>query len=179
MTGFMIFLAGEIQLDGAVELVYDKFRLDDDWHAEEALRALSRIASRRMLRLLRNAYRDQAWHVRNYSIGVLEAVHSPNAVQTLLALIDVEDDAFLRGQLGYARAQQLDADTADVARDLYWEAAEDPSIEEIRNALVALSYLDDYDLPERDEWEAKIVAGQLAFQEQCGIGGSKVRLPQA
>jgi hypothetical protein len=77
---------------------------------------------------------------------------------------------------GVNSAQQLDADPADVARDLYWEAAEDLSCEEIRNALVALSYPDDYDLPERDAWEAKIVADHLAFQKQCGIDGSKVRL---
>jgi hypothetical protein len=166
LTGFMLALAGETQLDEAVESIYGKFHLDRDWYSEEALTALARIATPKVMGVLRERYTDEPWYVRNYVVGILESVHSIDAVQTILALIDGEDDEFLRGQLGYALARQFDTSTADLARELYWEAPDDPNRNEIRNALVALSYLDDYPLPEREEWETKILAEHQDFQRQ-------------
>jgi hypothetical protein len=164
LTGFMLILAGEIRLDRAVQLIYGKFRLDRDWYSEEALTALNRIRSPRVIRLLRERYASEPWFVRNYVVGVLESIHSAEALQAILALIDLEKDDFLRGQLGYALTRQFDARTADRSRELYWESPDDLNRGEIRNVLVALSYLDDYALPERDEWESQILVERQEFE---------------
>ncbi len=166
LTGFMLVLAGELRFDEAVELVYGKFHLDRDWHGEETLVALTRIGSPRVIRVVRERYADEPWFVRNYVIGVLENIRSVEALQTIRALIDLEEDSFLRGQLGYALARQFDTGAADLSRELYWESPDDLNRDEIRNVLVALSYLTDYHLPELDEWESKILAEQREFQRQ-------------
>jgi hypothetical protein len=166
LTGFMLTLSGELRLDETAELVYGKFRLNRDWHSEEALVALTRIGSPRVLRVVRERYADEPWFVRNYVIGVLENIHSVEVIQTIRALIDLEEDDFLRGQLGYALARQFDTGTADLSRELYWESPDDLNRDEIRNVLVALSYLTDYHLPELDEWESEILAEQREIQRQ-------------
>ena len=166
LSGLMIVLAGKMRLDEAVLPIYNKFHVDWDWYNEEALTALTRIASPHVLEVLQERYVDEPWYVRNYATGVLERVHTESTSETILALIDEEDDDFLRGQLGLALAKQLDAATADRARDLYWEDPDDRDRSEIRLALTAVSYLADYPLPERDKWEAEIQAEWLEFQKR-------------
>jgi hypothetical protein len=166
LTGFVLTLAGEIGLDEAATLIYSKFYFDRDWYSEEVLTALTRIASPQVLRLLRERYADEPWFIRNYVIGILENTHLRETAPTILTLLDAEEDSFLRGQLGYALACQFDSDTASVSRELYWESPEDLNRGDIRNALVALSYLGDFALPEREHWEASILEEQREFQRQ-------------
>jgi hypothetical protein len=168
LCGLMINLAGKMQLDEAVWPVYNKFHVDWDWYNEEALTALTLIASPRVLEVLRELYVMEPWYVRNYATGVLERVHTHSTSETILALIDLEDDDFLRGQLGLALARQLDVATADRAKELYLEAPDDRDRSDIRLALIAMSYLGDYPLAEREEWEAEIHAEWLDFQRRLG-----------
>jgi hypothetical protein len=166
LCGLMIILAGRMGLEEAVLPIYDKFHVDWDWCNEEALTALARIGSPHVVEVVRESYSFEPWYVRNYATGLLERVHSETSTDTILALLEEEEDEFLRGQLGLALAKQLDVATADRARELYWENPEDQDRGDIRLALTAVSYLADYPLPERDKWEAEIHAEWTEFQRQ-------------
>jgi hypothetical protein len=158
MVGLMIILAGQMRLGDAVDHIYKQFYLDWDWYNEEVMYALTRIATPRVMDLVRENYGGEPWYVRNFLNGILEDTHVDSTVDTMLEIVDQEEDESLRGRLGVGLAQQFDQRGADRAKQLFLECLGDRERGSIRDYLVALSYLAGYELSERDEWESQIIA---------------------
>ena len=111
-------------------------------------------------------YCTEPWYVRNYAHAVFENVYTEPVLNHVASLLEQEDDDFLRSNLGVAAASHFDSAGVEMARSVFLEDPEDPERQTIIELLVAHSYLDEIDLPERDQWEREINDEWKGFQKR-------------
>ena len=158
LIGLMIILAGQLRLEEAVSLIWDRWEADWDWYNEEVMYSLTRIGTPSVVQLARERYPKSEWSVRNYAHNLFENIRCEESIAALEELIPGEDDEFLRGQLGIAAAAQFDDRAAEIALRLWNENPEDGERRTIQEYLVAFSHLSEWKLPEREQWEQEILA---------------------
>lgn len=158
LIGLMIILAGQMRLEEAAPLIWDRWEADWDWYNEEVMYSLVRIGTPAVVQLARERYLDSEWYVRNFAHNIFENVHCEESLEAIQAVISGEKDEFLRGQLGIAAATQFDDRGASLARDLWYENRADQERNAIQDRLVTFSHLSGWELPEREQWEKAIQA---------------------
>jgi hypothetical protein len=168
LVGLMMTLAGLLRLEPATGLLYRKFTVDWDWYNEEAMRALVKIGTPSVTAMVSEKYADSPWHVRNYSLGVLGAVHHDASVPEILRLVPTELEDDLRGRLGAVLASHWDERGIEPALAIYREEPDDPERLEIIERLFAHACLADLDIPEMEQWERSIKANWEHFNKQRG-----------
>jgi hypothetical protein len=153
IQGLALTLAGRLRLESAAELIYGKFHIEWDWYNEVAAEALKRIGTPAVTHLLCQRYEARPWHIRLYSLGILEAVHHDAAVEEVLRLDPQEQDDDLRSQLGVALASHFDERGIEPALAIYHEDPEDVERSAIVEHLFAHTTLANIDRPEKSHWE--------------------------
>lgn len=158
LIGLMISLAGQLRLEQAVPLLWNCWAANWDWYNEEVMFALTRIGTPSVLQMIRERYSKSEWYVRNFSHNVFENTRGDETIAALEEAIAMEEDDFLRGQLGVAAGAQYDDRAARLALQIWNENPQDGERDVIREFLVAFSHLSGWELAERDQWEADINA---------------------
>jgi hypothetical protein len=158
LTGLMIVLAGRLRVEEAAPLIWNIMAADWDWYYDEAVAALLRIGTPDVVRLVQDRYQDADWSTRLYATIPLKRIRCEESLAAIKAALACEDDHDLRAYLGAAAAAQFDDRLVPDALAVLGEAPTDPERGEIRELLVAFSYLSGLDLPERDAWERHVDA---------------------
>ncbi|MCA9065044.1 MAG: hypothetical protein KDA96_18365, partial [Planctomycetaceae bacterium] len=156
LVGCMIILAGHMKLDAAIPAIVSRFRHDWDWFNEEIQYSLIRIGTSEVIRFIGEHYREQPDHARLYLTDVLKDVHQANSVDVVSTLLDSETDDFRRVELGAAAVAHFDSRGLDVGRQVYLEYRGMRESEAIIEHIVAMVRLADLDVPDVDEWEARV-----------------------
>jgi len=156
LTGLMITLAGRLRHEEAAAAIWDLMTIDWDWYEDEGLKALKRIGTPAVVQLARESYQTAPWETRLHAASLFTVIHCEESAAAIAEAIrdELEDD--LRAGLGLAAASHLDDRLVPLARMVFEEDPEDPERADIREPLVAFSYLSGQDLPERDDWERAI-----------------------
>ena len=163
-VGYLITLAGKMNLETAVPLIYRRFNEQRDWHNEEISDALARIGTPDTITFLAERYPREPWYVRLYSTGVFERLREPNSTETLLRLLDGENDDGLRVNLATALISQFDTCVIEVVKAVYDEQPEDPERGVLLEYLFAFSEIAGLDIPEARDWELRIAENWKAQQ---------------
>lgn len=158
LTGLMIGLAGRLRVEEAAPLIWNLMVVDWDWYRDEAGAAFVRIGTPGVVRLVQDRYEDADRSTRLYAISPLKRIRCEESLAVIKAALACEDDDDLRAYLGEAAAAQFDDRLMPDALAVLGEAPTDPERGEIRELLVAFSYLCGLDLPERDAWERHVDA---------------------
>ena len=153
IVGLMIILAGRMQWNDLLPHIYRHFELDWDWCDAEISTAMIRMGSEDVLGFITERYRDEPWNNRNFSTSAFERVHTDGVIAHISSLLEFEEDELLRANLGVAAASHFDDEGAAIAYSVFLEDPQDGEREHIVEFLVALSYLTDFELPDRDRWE--------------------------
>lgn len=127
-----------------------------DWYYEEAVVALTRIGTPGVVRLVEERYPEADWSTRLQATSLLRRIRCEESAAVITAALAHEDDDDLRASLGTAAASQFDDRLMPDAVAVLGENPIDPERGEIRELLVAFSYLSGLDLPERDAWEQHV-----------------------
>jgi hypothetical protein len=96
---FLVDLAGARQLADAVPALVDKLHIDSDYLLESSEAALARIGHPQAARLIREAWTDAEWDFCNFASGVLGQLKHLESEETILALLDTEEELDLRTML--------------------------------------------------------------------------------
>jgi hypothetical protein len=153
LQGFMIRLAGELRLDGAVPALVEILKEDDEWFNEECQRSLIRIGGDEVVQLVAQEFPTAEWHFRLYGAGVLEHTHSDLAAARCLDLFETEGDGTIKVQLGQAMLAQFATEAVEPVRTFVLDSTLDPEILELREALVDATAVLGVDFPERSKWK--------------------------
>jgi len=156
LTGFMVSLAGRLRLDEAAAAILDVAAIDWDWYDDETTAALTRIGTPGVVRLIQDRYPQENWSVRISAARVWAWIRCDESVAAIEEAIRLEDDDGLRCHLGVAAACQFDDRLVPLARAVFEEDPSDPERGDMREPLIAFSYLSGQDFPERDEWERDV-----------------------
>ena len=96
MQKFAIRLAGRLRIESLVPLINAKLLEDVDSFGDDAVEALSRIATPSVVHLIAETYPDAYDGYRMHSAIVLENIHTDLSVETCLKLLAFEQELDLR-----------------------------------------------------------------------------------
>jgi HEAT repeat protein len=145
-------LAGAIQLNEAIPLIIDRYKIQDDELRPECLRALVKIGTSGVVDALADRFHESEWEFRFDSIAILEKIHSDHTVARCMALFEKGEDLTLKCRLCEAVLMQFADDGIEPARRLILENDLDPDLVEVRRALLNASMLMDIEFPESQRW---------------------------
>jgi hypothetical protein len=175
LTGLMITLAGRLRIEQATPFLWDLMQTEWDWYIDEAAESLTRIGTSGVVRQAWERYRGMSSGGRIAATDLWANVRGDDAGAAIEDVLGIEDDDFLRAQLGRAAAAQFDERLMPLARAVHDEAPDDPERGEIRELLVAFSYLAGWDLPEREDWEREADATSDRLRSLSTLSGSDLR----
>jgi hypothetical protein len=87
---FAVQVLGLAHHDSAIDALVEKLAVDADVLREEVNRALSRIATPRVIERILGFYPGKPWHVRLYTHSALANIKTPHSEEALLKLLEVE-----------------------------------------------------------------------------------------
>jgi len=87
---FAVRVLGQARHQPAIDALVEKLAIDADVLREEVNRALSRIASLRVVERIVDFYPGKPWHVRLYANSSLPTFKRPESVNALLKFLDLE-----------------------------------------------------------------------------------------
>ena len=151
---FVVRLAGELKLEAAAALLFDRLADPDTWACQEAQRALQKIGTDAVVRDFARRYAEGDWHMRLIVASGLEKVRTDFSVQTCLELLEQEEDEFLRGVLLEAVLMNFCSEGIEPARQHVLHATKNPEMLEVRSALLVACKLLGETFPELAAWQA-------------------------
>lgn len=148
-------MAGEMRLESAVPLLVDKLNEEGDWLIEECLWTLIKIGTDAVVTGLWDDYIATGWEFRFSAAGILQDIHSDQAVTTCFDLLNIERDPELRNHLYRVLLLNAATEAFEPVRQLLLETSDDrdPDWLELRSDLVTAATIMEVDLPELDEWK--------------------------
>jgi hypothetical protein len=156
LTGLMITLAGRLRLEAAAAAIWKLTAIDWDWYEGECLEALKRIGTPAVVNLARGHYPNAPWNTRLQAACLFADIHCDESVAAIAEAVRDERDDDLRARLGVAAASHFDDRLVPLARAVFEEDPSDPERGDMREPLIAFSYLSGQDFPERDKWERDV-----------------------
>ena len=150
---FVVRLAGELKLEVAAALLFDRLADPDTWACQEAQRALQKIGTDAVVREFSHRYAERDWHMRLIVASSLEKVRTDFSVQTCLELLEQEEDEFLRGVLLEAVLMNFCSEGIEPARQHVLHATKNPEMLEVRSALLVACKLLRETFPEFAAWQ--------------------------
>jgi hypothetical protein len=150
---FVVDLAGQRRLPEAVPVLVDKLLIDTDYLLEQAVVALSKIGDPEAVRRIRAHWGSAPWHFQLYAAGVLGHVKHPESEDTVLALLEHEEDSSIRAWLSVALTDSFSARGVEVLQREV-EHGYDRSITNLEENLVVLADVLGLSFPEVPRWRA-------------------------
>jgi hypothetical protein len=89
---FLVDLAGERRIAGAIPALVGKFHIDTDYLLERSKEALAKIGGPESIRLLREAYPTASDHFKIYTSGIFGRIKLPESEEAILALLETEEN---------------------------------------------------------------------------------------
>jgi len=156
LTGLMITLAGRLRLEEAAAAIWKLMSIDWDWYEGECMEALKRIGTPAVVNVARAYYQAAPWSTRLQAACLFADIRCDESVAAIAEAVRDERDDDLRARLGVAAASHFDDRLVPLARSVFAEDPSDPERGDMREPLIAFSYLSGQDFPERDEWERDV-----------------------
>lgn len=156
LTGLMITLAGRLRLEEAAAAIWRLTAIDWDWYEGECIEALKRIGTPAVVQLAREHYRAAPGKIRLQAASLFTDIRCDESVAAIAEAVRDERDDDLRARLGVAAASHFDDRLVPLARAVFEEDPSDPERGDMREPLIAFSYLSGQDFPERDKWERDV-----------------------
>lgn len=155
MEPMVVALAGRLRLESTIPLLIDKMQLDDDVLQPECENALIHIGGDDPVRAVVAAFADAAWTLRISATGVLRAIHSDLAVQSMLELLRHETDPDLKCFLRSALLAQFSPAAIEPARHwLLEQGSRNPERSALRDNLLRVCDVLGRTIPEYEKWKA-------------------------
>jgi len=151
--GFAIRLAGEMKLEAAIPLMMTaSHESPSGWITEECHRALTKIGSEAVVAQFVSDFAKSEWFERMSIARTLENIHSDQAVQACLDLLNLEKDREIRGILLQSVLYNFSTEGIEPARQLILKTHLDPNVLEVRPTLLTACKLMGERFPEFDTW---------------------------
>ncbi|WP_198000779.1 SEC-C metal-binding domain-containing protein [Gimesia fumaroli] len=153
MQGFLLYLAGDLRLIESVPLLIESLKIIDDWHNEEAQRALVKIGGDVVVEVVVNEFPTEDWHFQISGSSVLENIHSDLAIQKSIELFIEEPDDTILPFLGQATLSHFSTDAIEPVCEFIRTTAIDPDVLSLRETLIAVSTVLGVEFPEYEVWK--------------------------
>ncbi len=149
---FLVDLAGERRISGAVPALVDKFRIDTDYLLERCLRALAKIGDPEASRLIRATYPTGDDEFKYFPPAVLGAIKHPESEDAILAWLETEEDLLFRTLLCSGLCELFSERGVEVVRKEIADGYE-TSYSTLEDHLLPVVEVLGVDLPEADQWK--------------------------
>ncbi len=153
MEDFMVYLAGEMQLEVAASDIVRRLHLDDEWLCGDPFRALGRIGGDTTVASLAVDFADADSAFQISASILLGNIHSELAVIEILRLLMKELEPEIRLQLAHAAVGQFETRAVEPVRQIILNTELDPELVELRQGLLAACVLMGVEFPEFNEWQ--------------------------
>jgi hypothetical protein len=147
-------LAGQAHLESTIPLIVAKLHEDADLLSEECVEALARIGTPEVLEAVTEAFPTAEDHFRLYAAGMLEHIHSDQAVETCLDLLGREKDDGICAFLANSLLSHFAFEGIEVVRQLLKDRDLGFEGRGVRNDLVETATIMGVRFPEFEEWRA-------------------------
>ncbi|HET6251386.1 MAG TPA: SEC-C metal-binding domain-containing protein [Tepidisphaeraceae bacterium] len=174
---FAVRVLGKARYEPAIDRLIDKFAIDADVLCEEAMYALVRIGSMRIIERIVDFYPGKPWHVRLYTNGPLPKIKRPQSVDALMKLLHVELELAADGETEDEGSPLIDQILIDItelcslegldeSRKLIAQDPENPEVIDLRESLLAVSIMSGQTLPEAPQWQKLMEANARRYDLQ-------------
>jgi hypothetical protein len=162
---FLVELAGEMRLEGAITLVVRKLHECGEILSEQCVEALGKIGTDAAAEAVTEGWLEAVWDYRLYATSALEKIHSDTTVRKCLELLPQDQDLDIRTKLADALLSQYAEEGIEPAREIVQRRAYDPASGDLMRKLVAVSTVLGVTFPEYPVWKRE-AEEKLAKQER-------------
>ncbi len=151
---FLVDLVGERRLREAIPLLVDRLRIDTNYLRERVMYALGKIGDPEAIRLIRETFANEPWHVKNYASGALGKIKQPAAEEAILELLEIEEDFGIRTMLCLELCEMFSGRGVEVVRRQILSGY-DGMIVCLEDYLLPVAHVLGIEMPEADAWRAE------------------------
>lgn len=151
---FLVDLVGERRLHEAIPLLVDRLRIDTDYLRDRVMDALGKIGDPEAVRLIRAAFPNEPWHVKNYASGALGRIKHPATEDAILELLETEQDVSIRTTLCMELCDLFSERGVEIVRRQI-NAGYDRMIVCLEDHLLPVAHVLGIEPPEADAWRAE------------------------
>ncbi|MGA2584335.1 MAG: SEC-C metal-binding domain-containing protein [Tepidisphaeraceae bacterium] len=166
---FAVKVLGRARYEPAVDALIAKLAIDADVLREEVNRALTRIATPRVVERIVDFYPGKPWHVRLYAYSSLANIKRPESEDAMMKLLDIELALAADPNYDDEGAPLVDMILVDLtrlcslagleqSRRLIGDSPDDVELLYLCESLIATSVMNGVTLPEETTWRALIKA---------------------
>ena len=151
---FLVDLVGQRRLSEAIPLLVDRLRINTDYLRELVIEALGRIGDPEAVRLIRETFPGEPWHVKNYASGAIGRIKHPDAEEAILELLEIEENPGIRTMLCMELCDIFSEQGIEVVRRQI-HSGYDRTIVCLEDRLLIATHVLGVALPEADAWRAE------------------------
>jgi hypothetical protein len=151
---FLVDLAGERRLREALPLLVDRLRIDADYLRERVMVGLAKIGDPQAVRLIREMFPSEPWHVKNYASGALGKIKHPTSEEAILELLEIEKDVRIRTMLCMDLCEMFSERGVQAVRRQI-NAGYDRMMVCLEDHLLPVAHVLGIELPEADAWRTE------------------------
>ena len=162
---FLVDLAGIRRMRGAIPQLVAKLHIDTDYLRERACEALARIGDPEAAQQVRAEFGGSPWGFKLYAAGVLGDLKHEESEETMLALLESEEDASIRTQLCFGLCKLFSLAGFDAVRREI-ASGYDRIMVCLEDELLVVGEVLGVELPEADEWRTQRADRRLRQAER-------------
>jgi hypothetical protein len=167
---FAVRVLGLARYEPAIDPLVEKLAIDADVLREEVNRALSRLASPRVIERLVGFYPGKPWHVRLYAHSSLPTIKRPQSADALLKFLEVEraleehpdpndpENEPLTDTLLIGLGELGSLAGLDESRRVIAQFPDDADVTDLCECLLATAIMTGVTLPDEPAWRKRIAA---------------------
>jgi hypothetical protein len=161
---FLVQLAGEMRLEGAIPLIVKKLHACGEILSEQCVEALGKIGTDAAAEAVSEGWLDAVWDYRLYATSALAAIHSDTTLQKCVELLRHERDPSIKTHLADALLSQFAEEAIDPVREMVRQNAYEAMDSHLPGKLIAVSTVLGVTFPELTTW--KQAAEKKRFERQ-------------
>ena len=163
---YMTILAGEVQLEETIPILFEKLRLEADLICEEAANALIKIGTENVIRQLKDIFLDEGKNFRLFGAHIFGDIKMPLAESTLLDTLPVEKDKEIKTFLAKGVCDLVSEKGIPEVKLLIDKNDYDSGIMDLRKHLYASCRMLQVDLEELDQWGKELYHREQVMEER-------------
>jgi HEAT repeat protein len=162
---FVVMLAGEMRLEGAIPLIVKKLHEMGEVLSEQCVDALGKIGTDAAAEAVTEGWLESEWDYRLFATSALEKIHSDATVRKCLELLPKDKDSDIRTKLADALLGQFADEAVEPVREMVNKRAYDETVTDLKGRLVGVSTILGVTFPEYAAWKRE-AEEQQAKQER-------------
>ena len=118
------------------------------------MEAIAKIGDPEAIRLIRETFPNEPWHVTNYASGAMGKIRHPATEEAILELLEIEEDPGIRTMLCMELCEMFSQRGVEVVRRQI-RSGYDRMIVCLEDYLLPVAHVLGIELPEADAWRAE------------------------